>query len=180
MPPVISLQKSKVRSWFWSLLFLNIIFILASRFYLAPLTGSEIVKFETAKVVSKAQAIIGDWNATGKFEKAVQGVWIDYFFILLYVSGLMLAAMFLSDATHYSLLMRSGRFFRWLIPFAGICDIMENIFMMRSLESHPTKLSVMLAYDMAVTKFSILIVTFLFFILCLLFWVMRKIFPATV
>jgi hypothetical protein len=180
MPALVSLQKSSLRSWFWLLLLLNLIFLLVSRSYLAPLNSGELVQFETAKRVSKAQAIIADWSATGKYEKAMESIWIDFLFILFYVAGLMVAVLFLSEATHHPLLLRSGRFFRWLIPAAGICDVLENIFMQQSLQSHPTKLTVMLSYDMAVSKFSILIVTFLFLVLCFLYWVLRKLFPAVV
>ncbi len=177
MTVIASLQKSNLRSWFWLLLLLNCIFLLVSKYYLAPLSSGELVQFETAKRVSKAQAIIADWSATGKNEKAMESIWIDYLFILFYVAGLMVAVLFISEATHHPLLFRSGRFFRWLIPAAGICDVVENISMTRSLQSHPTPLTVMLAYDMAVAKFSILIVTFLFLILCLLFWILQKLFP---
>ena len=168
----------RIRSWFWLLLFVNILFIVGSKYYLSPLTSSEIVQFETAKYPAKAQAIIDDWVSHGKVEKAKQSIWIDYIFILLYTSGLMAAVMFLADSTHHPLLMRSGRFFRWLLPIAGVCDILENVFMQRTLATVPTGFTVMLTYDMAVAKFSILIVTFLFLIMCLLFWLMRKLFPA--
>ncbi len=170
--------SKRIRSWFWFLLFLNILFIAGSKYYLSPLTSGEIVQFETAKYAGKAQAIVEDWHLSGKFEKARVSIWIDYFFILLYVSGLMVAAMYISDITLHPLLMRSGRFFRWLIPAAGICDVFENIFIQRSLASHPTEFTVLLTYDMAVAKFSILILTFLYLTLCLFFWILRKAFPA--
>ena len=170
--------STRVRSWFWVLLFLNILFIAGSKYYFSPLTSGEIVKFETAKHPGKAQAIIDDWTADGKLEKAKQSIWFDYLFIFLYTGGLMAAVMHLADATHHPLLMRSGRFFRWLLPAAGICDFLENIFMQRSLSTVPTEFTVMLTYDMAVAKFSILIVTFLFLLMCLLFWLLRKLFPV--
>jgi hypothetical protein len=168
----------RLRSLFWSLLFLNILFIAGTKYYLAPLDTSEVVQFETAKYVVKADAIIDDWQINGKIEKAKTAIWLDYIFIILYVPFLMAATMFVSDASRYSLLMRSGRFFRWLLPFAGICDVIENIFMQRILAAHPTPFTVMLTYDMAVAKFSILIVTFLFLVMCLFFWILRKLFPA--
>jgi len=117
------LPAKRLRSLFWLLLFLNILFIAGVKFYLAPLTGGDIVQFETAKYLGKAQAIIDDWSMTGKLENAKISIWLDYIFIFLYVAGLMVAAMFVADATRYPLLMRSGRFFRWLIPIAGICDV---------------------------------------------------------
>ena len=178
MPAAISASGSKLKKWFWFVLLLNALFIVGSKYYLAPLGTGEVVQFETAKHLGKAQSIIDDWKANGKFENAVESVWIDFFFIPLYVLLLMLGAMYLSDVTHHPLLMRSGRFFRWLLPAAGICDVFENVFMLRSLESQPSKITVLLTYDMAVAKFSILIVTLIFLILCLFFWAMRKLFPA--
>jgi hypothetical protein len=80
----------------------------------------------------------------------------------------------MSDATRHPLLIRSGRFFRWLAPAAGVCDILENIFMTQTLNGNVSELNVMLTYDMAVTKFSLLIVTLLFIVLCLIFWFARK------
>ncbi|HYJ38661.1 MAG TPA: hypothetical protein VEV87_08595 [Chitinophagaceae bacterium] len=171
-------SAKRIRFWFWLLLFLNILFIAGAKYYLAPLTSGEIVRFETAKYAGKAQVLIDEWHLTGKLEKVSQSIWIDYVFILLYVCGLMAAVMHISDVTHHPLLVRSGRFFRWLIPIAGICDMLENIFMQQTLRTQPTAFTVMLTYDMAVAKFSILIVTFLFLVLCLFFWIIRKLFPA--
>ena len=170
--------STRIRSWFWFLLFLNVLFIAGSKYYLSPLTSSEIVQFETAKYPGKAQAIIDDWTDHGKLDKVRESIWIDYLFIVLYTCGLMAAVMFFADATLHPLLMRSGRFFRWLLPAAGICDFLENVFMQRTLAGGPTAFTVMLTYDMAVAKFSILIVTFLFLVMCLLFWILRKLFPA--
>jgi hypothetical protein len=172
------IAAKRLRSLFWLLLLLNILFIVGSKYFLASLAPGEVVQFETAKYSGKAQGIIDDWNVSGKLYEVGISIWLDYLFIILYVAGLMVAAMFIADATRYPLLMRSGRFFRWLIPVAGICDIVENISMQESLRVHPTTFTVMLTYDMALTKFSILIVTFLFLIMCLLFWILRKLFPA--
>jgi hypothetical protein len=171
-------SSKRVRSWFWLLLLLNILFIVGAKYYIAPLTSGEIVRFETAKYSARAHTIIDEWNQAGKLEKVTQSIWVDYAFILLYVFGLIAAVMYISDVTHHPLLVRSGRFFRWLIPVAGICDILENIFMQQTLRSGLTPFTVMLTYDMAVAKFSILIVTFLFLVLCLFFWALRKLFPA--
>ncbi len=170
--------RSRLQFWFWTLLLVNLCFIIGSKIYLNPLTSGEIVRFEIAKTPGKARAIIDDWKKTEKFEKAKESIWIDYIFILLYVAGLMTAVLFISDTTHHPLLIRSGRFFRWLLPAAGICDILENIFMMQSLRGDVNPFNVMLAYDMAVAKFSVLILTFLFLIICLFFWALRKMFPA--
>jgi hypothetical protein len=167
-------SSSRLQIWFWFLLLINTAFIFTIKSFLQPLQTGEIIRFETTKTVSNAIAIIDNWVAEGKFDKAVLSIWLDYIFILLYVAGLMVSVVFISEATHHPLLVRSGRFFRWLIPAAGICDVLENIFMMQSLRGNVSTINVMLSYDMAVTKFSILIVSLLFIVLCLIFWFVRK------
>ena len=174
MPAIAIPSSSRLQLWFWFLLLINIAFIFTIKSFLLPLQTGEIVQFETAKTVEKASAIIDTWVGEGKFDKAVLSIWLDYVFIVLYVVGLMVAVLFLSDATKHPLLIRSGRFFRWLAPAAGVCDVLENIFMMQTLKENVSELNVMLTYDMALTKFSLLIVTLLFIVLCLFFWFARK------
>lgn len=175
MPAIAIPSSSRLQMWFWFLLLINIAFIFTIRSFLLPLQTGEIVQFETAKTAGKAILIIDNWVAEGKFDKAQLSIWLDYVFIVLYVMGLIVAVLFLSDSTRHPLLIRSGRFFRWLAPAAGVCDILENIFMTQTLNGDVSELNVMLTYDMAVTKFSLLIVTLLFIVLCLIFWFARKV-----
>lgn len=174
MPAIAIPSSSRLQLWFWFLLLINIAFIFTIKSFLLPLQTGEIVQFETAKTAAKASSIIDAWMTEGKLDKAQLSIWLDYVFIVLYVVGLIVAVLFLSEATRHPLLIRSGRFFRWLAPAAGICDILENIFMTQTLNGNVSELNVMLTYDMAVTKFSLLIVTLLFIVLCLIFWFARK------
>jgi hypothetical protein len=70
----------------------------------------------------------------------------------------MAAAMFFSDITRYPLFDRAG--FPWL-QASAIC---LKIF--HAAISQHRSYSVMFTYDMAMARFSILIVTFLFLIIC--------------
>ena len=175
MPAIAIPSSSRLQLWFWFLLLINIAFIFTIKSFLLPLQTGEIVQFETAKTATKAISIMDTWVAEGKTDKAFLSIWLDYVFIVLYVLGLIVAVLFLSEATRHPLLIRSGRFFRWLTLAAGISDVLENIFMTQTLNGNVSELNVMLTYDMAVTKFSLLIVTLLFIVLCLIFWLARKV-----
>jgi len=67
--PTASLQR-----WFWWLLVMNILFIVGVDTYLRPLTYGEMVRFEVAKEVTVAEAIVKEWSQAGFFAKALQGV----------------------------------------------------------------------------------------------------------
>ena len=161
----------RLRLYFWVLLALNIGFIAWTKYYLSPLTSGDIVRFEVAKTTTVAQHIITEWTVAGTLEKAKQSIWIDYIFIVLYTAALMTAVPLLARLSRHVLLLRTGRFISMLLPVAAICDVIENIAMMKSLSGQVTNFYVTLAYDMAMVKFSIIILALIFLFICLLFWI---------
>jgi hypothetical protein len=170
-----TVSQYRVRKWFLVLLLANALYILFAGLYLRPLTSGEIVKFELAKEVPVAESIVHEWTANGKFDKAVQSIYLDFLFIILYTSGLSVACVLISRFTHHEILIRTGYFFSYLLVAAGICDVIENMAMLRSLNGHISNWNVILAYDMAATKFSLIIISVLFLSVCLIFWGLRKI-----
>lgn len=161
----------KLRLYFWVLLALNIGFIAWSKFYLSPFSSADIVKFELAKNTERAQQLVADWNATGLLEKAKQSIWLDYIFILLYTGLLMTAVPFFARLSQHVLMLRTGRFISMLLPIAAICDVIENISMTKTLSGNVSGFYVELTYDMAVAKFSLIILALIFIFICLLFWI---------
>jgi len=170
MKPLSMASLHQLKRWFWILLLANAIYMVAIHFLLQPLTSSEIVHFETARKVSVAETIIQEWKDSGKLNKAVISVYVDFLFILLYTSGLAVGSVFLARLTQHEILGRAGKLFAWLLVIAGLADIVENIALLRSLQNYVQHVNVVLAYDMAATKFSIIILTVLFMIICLIFW----------
>lgn len=170
-----TVSQYRVRRWFLVLFLANALYILFAGLYLRPLTSGEIVKFELAKEVPVAEAIVQEWAASGKMDKAVDSIYLDFLFIILYTSGLSVACVFFSRLTAHEVLMRTGYFFSYLLVAAGICDIIENVAMLRSLHGSIRNWNVILAFDMATTKFSILILSALFIGVCLVFWPLRQI-----
>jgi len=173
-PPVQSSRQ--LQSLFWILLSLNIVFILWSRNFLQPLQTRDIVRFEVAKKVPVAEGILREWtgSADGKLDKAVQAIYLDYLFIVLYVAGLSIGSIYLSRLTAHPILRRAGRFMPFLIIAAGVCDVIENIAIMYSLTGHLNGWNVWVTYDMAVTKFSIIILALIFLGICVIFFLVGK------
>lgn len=170
-------SSRSLQRWFWIFLFLNTAYILWSRSYLQPLDTGEIVEFEIAKHLPVAESLVQEW-ASGdniKLQKAVESIYIDYLFIALYVIGLSVACLYLSKLTGHEILRKAGRFAPVLILAAGICDIVENIAMWYSMKGHLSQWNVTVTYDMAVTKFSIIILCMLFLLVCLMFYLLRLI-----
>jgi hypothetical protein len=172
-------SSRQLRRWFWILLLLNLVFIIGSKFYLRPFNSNEIIRFEIAKDVDVAGKIVQQWNSSGadNIDKAIQSIYLDYLFIFLYVSVLSIACIYFSKLTRHDILKKAGRFFGFLIIAAGFCDVLENIAMWYSLNGYLNQWNVSVAYDMAVTKFSIIIVSLLFLINCLIFYLLEKLSP---
>ena len=150
---------------------MNVGFIIWSKNFLLPLKTKEIVRFETAKKLAVAESIITEWKSAddGRMEKAIQSIYVDYIFIVLYTTGLTIACIYLSQLTGHEVLKKAGRFIPFLVVGAGVCDIIENMAMLNSFTGHLNGWNVLVAYDMAVTKFSIVILTLIFVLVCLIF-----------
>jgi len=166
---------ANLQRWFWVLLAINCLFIIASKWYMLPLSTDQIVRFELAKELSVAERMILEWETYGKLNHAIIGIYIDFLFIVLYTTGMSVASIYLGRLSGHEILMRTGKFVTYLLIIAGICDVIENIAMLKSLQGTPTRWSVLLAYDMATTKFSIVILSALFIAVCLVFRLLRKI-----
>lgn len=165
---------SRLRQLFWLFLLLTIAYMVWMRNSLVPLSSGEIVQFEIAKTVDKANAIIQDWKNTGKFEQGVKSIYLAYFFIALYTIAIALGCRFISACTGNDILIKGGRGFSWLILIATICDIIENIAMSKTLHGEASKWSVTIVYNLARVKFSIVIVCVLFIVACALYWLIAR------
>lgn len=173
-PPSWSARFNRLRQLFWLFALLTIGYMIWARNYLSPLTSGEIVQLEIAKTVDKAQSIIDGWKNSGKYERGVESTSLAYFFIILYTLAIGLGCLFISACTGNEILTKGGRGFAWLIIVATVCDIIENIVLSRTLSGHILRVNVLLAYNLARIKFSIVIVCLLFILACALYWVIGK------
>ena len=164
----------QLRRWFWILLVLNLLFIIGIGYYLRPLTSGQIVSFELARYPADAQQITTQWANAGLTGKAQQSIYFDFLFILLYTSGLAVACIFIARLTGHEILVRCGKFLTYLLVIAGICDVIENLSLLSTLRGTISDWHITLAYDMATTKFSLLMLALLFIAVCLVYWILGK------
>ena len=93
-PPSWSARFSRLRRLFWFFFLLTIAYMIWVRSYLSPLSSDEIVQFEIAKTVTRAQAIVQDWKNTGKYEPGVKSTYFAYLFMALYTIAIALGCRF--------------------------------------------------------------------------------------
>ncbi|HVU57462.1 MAG TPA: hypothetical protein VHD83_20505 [Puia sp.] len=173
-PPLLSQRLSRLRRMFWLFFLLTIGYMIWVRNYLSPLRSGEIVQLEIAKTVSKAQFIIQDWKANGKYEQGMKSTSIAYLFMALYTVAIVLGCRFVSVCTGNEILIKGGRLFAWMILLATVCDVVENIVLSRTLSGDISQGNVLIAYNLARIKFSIVIVCVLFMVACALYWIMAQ------
>lgn len=173
-PPSWPARFSRLRQLFWLFFLLTIGYMIWVRSYLSPLRSDEIIQFETAKTVTRAQAIIQDWKNTGKYVQGVKSTYLAYVFMLLYTIGIALGCRFISACTGNDIMIKGGRGFAWLIVGATICDLVENLALSRTISGQISQWDVSLAYNLARVKFSIVIVCLLFMLACLLYWMIGR------
>ena len=173
-PPSWPAHFGRLRQLFWLFFLLTVAYMIWVRSYLSPLSSDELVQFEIAKTVGKAQTIIQDWKNSGKYEHGVESTYFAYVFMLLYTVAIALGCRFFSAITGNEIMIKGGKGFSWLIGIATACDLVENIALSRTIRGHISQWNVTLAYDLARAKFSIVIVCILFMFSCLLYWGIGK------
>jgi hypothetical protein len=171
---------NQVKGWLRTTFWVGLVVMSAFYYWMlgqvAPLTGKEIVAFETAMEADTANAYLLQWQATGiKKEKLQTSIYLDYIFIILYVSVISTACRFFSILAANNILKKAGTFFSWLIVGAGICDLIENLIMTRSIGHGATSATAAWPYYMAVTKFSIILICLLFIVFCVLMYLVQLI-----
>jgi hypothetical protein len=144
------------------------------RSFLAPLNSGELVQFEIAKTVGKAQLTIDNWKTSGKYEQVVKSTYFAYVFMILYTLAIALGCRFISACTGNDIMIKGGRGFAWLILVATTCDVVENIALAHTIRGPISQWNVTIAYDLARVKFSIVIVCLLFMLACTLYWAVGK------
>ena len=173
-PPSWSARFGRLRQLFWLFSLLTIGYMIWVRNYLAPVSSDEIVQFEIAKTVDRAQAMVDTWKITGKYEQVVKSTYFAYVFMVLYTLAIAFGCRFISVCTGNEIMIKGGRGFAWLIVLATICDLVENIAVSHTLHGPVSQWNVSLAYNLARIKFSIVIVCLLFMLACSLYWAIGK------
>lgn len=134
-------------------------FMLLMKKVVIPLTTGDIVQFELAKDATRAIDIITEWSLSpdNKIGKAFRAIQLDFIFIILYTAFFFLGTRFMGNLAENPVWKKAGRF-SWLVILAGLCDITENFTMLHTLSGQYDQWTVRLTYNMAVIKFSLLMI----------------------
>jgi len=151
-------------------------FMFLMRLLIAPLSPGEIINFEMAKETGIASHLMAEWSSDPgiKMDKAFLSIELDFVFIILYALFFYLGARFMGGLSGNPVMEKAGRFFSWMALFASLCDIIENICMLATLSGEPVSWVVHLTYDMAIIKFSLLMVAAFFMVIGFLVWLMKS------
>jgi hypothetical protein len=130
-----------------------------------PATPSGIISFELASDSTATQNIINAWEndlsaEVNMIQEARKNIFLDFIFLLLYSSLLFAAAYFLGAGT---ILVKKA--FAFIAVVAGVCDVIENLLMLRSLNGQISSLVSMSTFVFATIKFALIVLVILY-----LFW----------
>lgn len=155
-----------LKKGFWFFALLNVIFIGFSYSYLQPVSLGDILQLEVAGTEAEVIRVLGEFSmVAGKTEKALEAVYLDFVFIFLYTTALAFACLYLPSLTKNTVFIRAGKFFAFLLIAVFACDMIENFALLKTLNGVIDADNILLTYNMAVAKFSMLIMIFLFLII---------------
>jgi len=145
------------------------------RYEIHPLTSEEIVRFEFAGTPEQAEKIVSEWSLKGWVPLAKHSIYLDFIFLFLYTSCLALGSLTFPSLTGKASLMNWGMRFYRLSLYAGLADFMENLSLLEILYGEQGTFFPGVAWIMALTKFSIIILVLLFLFRCIIQWAVSRI-----
>ena len=119
-----------------------------------------IVQFELAGTTSVATEIINAWEPEG-VAKAKTSTYLDFIYIIFYSAAIALGCRVAATYSKVQTLGKIAVGFFVLTIIAGLCDVIENIAMLQTL-NEVTQATVSLAAYCAAIKFTLLFVAMLF------------------
>lgn len=161
-----------LRNRFFIFLALAVIAMLVMRYITHGLGSRSIIDFEMAKSTDRVMQLLTTWDST-YIERFINGIYADFGFIIGYAGALFFGARYLGQLSGHYILRKAGIIFSFFALFAGLFDVIENIGMLTTLYFRPIGWVVHFTYDMAVLKFSLVLIVILFMVICLLFWLLN-------
>jgi hypothetical protein len=137
-----------------------------------------IVSFELAGTAERADEIVESWKLRGQLGAARLGVWIDFAFILAYVSLLVWASMAVSE---WCISFGAFRLERMGLPcavlalLAGWLDAFENVGMLIMLSGEVTEETATYVMRCASVKFALIGIVIAYLTLVTLLWLLKPI-----
>ena len=133
---------------------------------------NNIVQFEMAGTTSIAGDIIANWGPDG-VAMAKTSTYLDFIYILLYCAAIALGCRVAASYSKIEIFIKAGVALASLTLVAGLCDVIENIAMLKSLNS-VNQTAVSVAFYFAATKFTILFIALLFILIAFVVGALRR------
>ena len=142
------------------------IVFLGMRAFDAPLKNEVspggIVSFEFAKELSRTVEIMESWDVHAR-TSAGMSMGLDFLFIILYTSFLILLLKWTAKRSHVLNAMNSPM--QLLLLLAAFCDVVENMALIQLLRGHIDQIWSQTAYYMAFIKFGIIALVLVFLLI---------------
>ena len=165
-----------LRNRFFIFLALAVIAMVVMRYITNGLGSRSIIDFEMAKTTDRVMQLLTSWDSS-YIERFINGIYADFGFIIGYTGALFFGARYLGQLSGHYILRKAGIIFSFFALFAGLFDVIENAGMLTTLYFRPIGWVVHFTYDMAVLKFSLVLIVLIFLFVCLLFWLLGKMAP---
>ncbi|WP_126972550.1 hypothetical protein [Gynurincola endophyticus] len=167
----------KVKKYFYLLFLLNIIYIAVALWIVYPIAFRDMLQLEVARNSFQAEQILAFWQSQGLMNQVETFLILNLFYIPLYIPLLWCSLQYFTLPTKHEILIRAAKFFSLLLVVAGICDAIENWALLNLVQNGINEWNLHLGYDMAATKFSILLVTILLLIISVAYILLQKLVP---
>ncbi|HEX4957813.1 MAG TPA: hypothetical protein VFV46_06515 [Lacibacter sp.] len=122
---------------------------------ITPVSKAGIVSLEVAKTTEQVNVILNQWKKDGIIQQAITNTWIDFVFLLFYALFLYAYCFFISNKQQ-PWAATASRTLGLTALAAGLCDVIENYFMLQLLQESVTGTYAFLSWLFAVIKFGIL------------------------
>ena len=129
-------------------------------------------------ITSKANQILAYWNDQQLIDKVLIFLHFNILYIPLYIALLSAALFKATIPTKNEILIKAAKFFAVLLIVAGICDLVELIALQHFVQNGMNEWNLHLSYDMAATKYSILLVTVLLLMIAMMYNLLEKYLPS--
>jgi hypothetical protein len=159
-----------LRKRFWLFLAITFLIYFLMRWLSGGLSGEQIVAFEVAKSAIVANDIMRGWDESLR-QDYLWSIYVDYFLLVAYSGFLFYACRYTALLSRNQVVEGAAGFFSWLAPLAGLMDAIENSGMIYTIRINVNDAVVHFTYDMAVVKFSLLLIVVLFILVAVLMWV---------
>lgn len=141
-----------------------ILYLFFMRAMIRPLTSQDIIDLEIARTVDRAKMLMGYLrdSVPSKLVKLDLSVYLDFPFIVIYTGLIISGSRFFGHLSGNDLIERASRFFLFIALAAGLADIIENLLLLQTIRGGMSELVVRMTYNMAVAKFSMIIISVMF------------------